>query len=145
MSDTLINLPAGARARRAEEKRRLALIEAKLDDHLRQGQEAAPAASPATPTPPKSPTDEALELLARNLGDDTWFLPTCCAISRDMDDEGMYATGFTVEDVFFPLRLAYEIGVMSLSGAINYNLLGPLIHDLKGRDPRSRPALRPEL
>jgi hypothetical protein len=35
MSDTLVNLPGGARARRAEEQRRLVSIEAKLDSHIK--------------------------------------------------------------------------------------------------------------
>jgi hypothetical protein len=143
MSDTLVNLPGGARARRAEEQRRLASIEAKLDSHLKGAAKAAPNAP--TPLPPKSPVEAALERLAQNLGDDTWSLPACCTINRTMGEEQMLATGFTVDGVFFPLKLAYEIGIMALDGRIDYYRLGPLIHELKGRDPRAQPARRPRL
>jgi hypothetical protein len=114
-------------------------FEAKLDAHL--GKEVPASAGTSTPTP----VDAALERLARNLGDDTWTLPACCVINRGMDDEGMFATGFTVDGVYFPLKLAFELNIVALDGRIDYYRLGPILHALKGGSPFTQPARRPRL
>jgi hypothetical protein len=121
---------------------RLARVEEKLDAYI-EGKGAAAAAP--NPTPSRSPLDEALQNLARNLGDGSWTLPAICTINRTMDDEGEIATGFTVEGFFFPLKLAYDLNIVALDGRVDVYRLGPILHTLKGGSPLTQPARRPQL
>jgi hypothetical protein len=121
---------------------RLARVEEKLDAYI-EGKGAAAAAP--NPTPSRSPLDEALQNLARNLGDGSWTLPAICTINRTMDDEGEIATGFTVEGSYFDLKLAYDLNIVALDGRVDVYRLGPILHTLKGGGPLTQPARRPRL
>jgi hypothetical protein len=121
---------------------RLARVEEKLDAYI-EWKGAAPAAP--NPTPPRSPEEEALQNLARNLGDGSWTLPAICTINRTIDDEGELATGFTVDGVYFPLKLAYDLNIVALDGRVDFYRLGPILHTLKGGSPLTQPARRPRL
>jgi hypothetical protein len=117
----------------------------KLEAHMKGEEVAAQAVTSTTPLPPKSPVEEALQFLARELGSGNWTLPAFATINRTMDDEGEIATGFTVEGFFFPLKLAYDLNIVALDGRVDVYRLGPILHTLKGGSPLTQPARRPQL
>jgi hypothetical protein len=143
----MAHLPASPTARRKEEEarrlERLRDMERKLDTFHRGG--VAQAAPTTTPLPSRSPEEEALQNLARNLGDGSWTLPAICTINRTVDDEGELATGFTVDGVYFPLKLAFDLNIVALDGRVDVYKLGPILHTLKGGSPLTQPARRPRL
>jgi hypothetical protein len=145
----MAHLPASPTARRKEEEarrlERLRDMERKLDTFHRGGVAKAASSTPLPQTPSRSPEEEALQNLARNLGDGSWTLPAFATINRAMDDEGEIATGFTVEGFFFPLKLAYDLNIVALDGRVDVYRLGPILHTLKGGSPLTQPARRPRL
>jgi hypothetical protein len=138
MSDTLVNLPGGARARRAEEQRRLVSIEVKLDSHIKGAAKAAPEA----PTPPRSPFDEALDQLSRNLANCSWFLHPAVSLERRMDEDCDRIESLTYDGVRLSLREAVELGLVTLDGRTNHFKWQAIAHAVNGRDERTTPARR---
>jgi hypothetical protein len=121
----------------------------KLEAHLHK-EGATQAAPTSTTDPAQLERAQAIEALARAIGEDRILLPTAVTVHRILDDQGEIATSISFGHLQFTIAEAVPLGVLDLAGRFSHHRAGVLLHSMpqpgawvRPNGAASVPATRP--